>query len=138
MDDSAIPILISDIKYADFTTSFSAGLSALCEAMTLHELIRLEEEIISAHQALPIELSEEDISDIISRCETTNHGLRFHCRDLSDNFPSRYIDTLERLNLVRRVYSRDWNDYNSTLLGNAVFARIARERNLKPGKGDQQ
>jgi hypothetical protein len=135
IDDSAIPILISDIKYADFTINFSAGMSALCEAVTLHELIRLETDIISAHHVLAIELSEADISDLISRCRTSNHGLRFHCRDLSDNFPSQYITKLERLNLMKRTHYRDWNDYHSTLLGEAVFARIARERNLEPGRG---
>lgn len=118
IDDSPCPVLIGDIKYADFSESFKKGIKQLFEAVRVREAIQLHKRMEDAIASFTLTLSRDEQHFVLG----VGVSRHWFFSGYSDRFKT--LDKLCLLGILDCDCDRYERLYTFTELGNAVIDEL--------------
>lgn len=127
LDLTAMPSLIRDLRYADFSDSFDDGMAQLKGALRLGDEIELNGAVVEAHREL-VDSSEFDVDDlkwVLLHLGPRSSGQWF-CGDRREvEAPWSLLSRLGSLGIAERSADRYEVGYDITELGRRVLLLLA-------------
>ncbi|MFT3911501.1 MAG: TIR domain-containing protein [Ferruginibacter sp.] len=121
LDDSKIPVIINDIKYADFRKEFSFGINQLFDVIKIREEIEHQKLAAKVFDEVIEKLNENEMSFFSSYFLTRKYYLTSDYRKDKHHSLFRKFEDLE---LVTSVWRKFEITYSITNFGKQVCFRI--------------
>lgn len=128
LDDASLPVLIADLKYADFSTSFDIGIAELFQGFRIREQIEFRQMVRAKIAELEAKFPQLTLALLAD--QPVDGFFMAHTDYEGDRAKFVFLNALERCGIFQVTTDRYEHCFTFTTLGRAVAAELFNHVNV--------